>query len=287
MNNQEEKFHQENWEMVQQLIDSLDSLIHIYKNGMIPGDPEKSDALYMLKMYFDAFIEFKKTKNKPFRRINGEDSGEYDESISFRELSGTKEGLGLLLKIGHEKMISTSNPVFDSDAGALLCKLKYCEEIIVGNSENHYYILSTKGEKTLKNKTLMASLQKTLCTSIVPQGLINDSFKWSNLYVRRVEMINRYFELKRGEADHIIFSLDETKDMVFGCEINASEETVYVFAGIFDEKIDSHISQIKSIANSGLVDKVVILNSSEEGRILLEGEGLLQANFPQLEYVLL
>ena len=100
-------------------------------------------------------------------------------------------------------------------------------------------------------------------------------------------MINRYFRLKRENADHIVFSLDETKDMVFGCEMNDSEETVYVFAGIFDEKIDDHISQLKSIADSGLVDNLVILNSSEEGKTLLEGEGLLRSKYPQLEYVLI
>ena len=38
-----------------------------------------------------------------------------------------------------------------------------------------------------------------------------------------------------------IITLDEAKEMVFGCEINNSLEVTYTFAGVFDENISEHI----------------------------------------------
>lgn len=287
MNNQAEKFHQENGKMIQQLVESLDAILEKFNEGIIPGEPEKSDAMYMLDTYLDCLMKFKEAKPPAFTRISEKETKSYDENASIGELSSIRESIYILLRLGREKMISTDDDAFISSGGKILLEGDYVDEVIAGTSENNYYILSEKGEKAVKSKNLMSAIRKDVCTAVLPQGLLNDSFKWTDLYVRRVEMLNRYYSKKRENAEHIIFSLDESKEMVFGCEVNDSEDVEYVFAGIFDEKIDDHILQIKSIAGSGRVDRLIILNSSENGRTLLEGEGLNSGDYPQIQYELL
>ena len=287
MNNQAEKFHQDNGKMIQQLVESLDAILEKFNEGIIPGEPEKSDAMYMLDTYLDCLIKFKEAKPPAFKKVSDKETKPYDENVSLRELSAIRDSIYLLLKLGREKMLLTDEDVFESEGGRALIEGDYCEEIIAGTSESHYYILSEKGEKAVKSKGLLSEIRKNVCTAVMPQGLLNDSYKWSDLYVRRVEMLNRYYRIKKGSVEHIIFSLDESKEMVFGCEVNDSENVEYVFAGIFDEKIDDHISQIKSIAGSGKVDRLVILNSSDDGRVLLEGEGLNSEDYPQIQYELI
>lgn len=287
MNNQAEKFHQENGKMIKQLVESLEAILNKFDEGIIPGEPEKSDAIYMLDTYLDFLIKFKETKPPAFKKVSDQKAQHFDEKASISELSSLRESIYILLKLGREKMILTEDYIFTTNGGLTLIEGGYCDEIIAGMGEIHYYILSEKGEKVVKSKNLLAALRNDVCTAIIPQGMLNDSFKWSNLYVRRIEMINKYFRVKRENVEHIIFSLDESKELVFGCEVNDSEEVDYVFAGIFDEKIDDHISQIKSIASSGRIDHLIILNSSEDGRALLEGEGLDSADYPQIKYELL
>ncbi len=287
MNNQAEKFHQENDKMLKQLEESLESVINKFNRGIIPGEPDKSDLIYMLDTYLDLLIKFKETKTAAFTRLYEKDNSTYDETSSINELSRTKEGIEIIIKIGYEKMLLAKNKLFETAGGRLLVDKGYCEEVLAGKEEKRFYILSAKGEKILKSKEFLAAAQKSVCSAIVPAKIINESFKWSNLYVRRVEMINEYYRFKKNDADHIIFSLDESKEMVFGCDITDFNDITYVFAGIFDEKIDDHIELLKEYASSGKIDHIVIINYTDEGRLLLEGEGLVSTDFPKIEYQLL
>jgi len=287
MNHSAVKFHQENGDMIQQLVESLDAILKKFNEGIIPGEPEKSDAMYMLDTYLDCLINFKKEKPPAFIKVSDKLSKPYDESIAVSELMPKRESIDLLLKFGREKMLLTTDSEFESDGGRVLRDGGYYDEIIAGSNEIHYYILSEKGEKAIGSKSLLSSIRKKVCTAIIPKGLLNDSFKWSDLYVRRVEMINQFFRTRRENAEHIVFSLDESKEMVFGCEVNDSEDVDYIFAGIFDEKIDDHLSQIKNITKSGKVDHLIIINSSEDGKALLESEGLSSVDYPQIQYELL
>ena len=287
MNNQAEKFHQENGNMIQQLVESLDAILVKFNEGVIPGEPEKSDAMYMLEVYLDCLKKFKEAKPPAFIKVSDSLSIPFDEKKVASELMPIKESIDILLKLGREKMLLTTDPVFESNGGRVLIDGGYCDEITAGTSEKHYYILSEKGEKTIGNKNVLSSIREIVCTAVVPKVLLNDSFKWSDLYVRRIEMINQYFRTNREKAEHIIFSLDESKEMVFGCEVNDSEDVDYIFAGIFDEKIDDHICQIKNIIGSGKVDHLIILNSTEDARALLECEGLKSVDYPQIQYELL
>jgi len=285
MSNQAEKFYQDNSKMIQQLTESLSAILSKFDQGIIPGEPEKSDAMYMLDTYLETLIKFKETKQEAYKKVSPEVARAFDEKIAVKELTNSKVSIYILLKLAREKMMLTSHHLFDTDEGKQFILDGYCDEIIGGAENIHYYILSEKGEKAVKSKTITSSLQNKVCTAVVPQGIINDSFKWSTLYVRRVEMLNKYYRNVKGDAEHIIFSLDETKEMVFGCEIGESTDVIYAFAGIFDEKIDSHMKQLKSIVSSGLVDRLIVLNSSEEGKKLFEGEGLSTADYPQIEFV--
>ena len=284
MNNQAEKFREENGEMISQLIESLDAIIKKFDEGVIPGDPEKADALYMLNKYLDSLIGFKARKVQAFNKVRDNSERQFDEEETITELLEKKEYLKQLVRIGWEKMIPAEDAELSDGKDNLLIKEGYLDEIATGPQEKHYYVLSNKGEQTLKSKKLFSKIHKDLSTSVIPQAVVNESFNWSNLYVRRVEMINEYFRRLRGNAEHIIFSLDNSKDMVFGCEVDGSVDVNYVFAGIFDEKIDEHISKLKGIANSGLVDQIIILNSSEDGKALLEREGLNTKALSNIRY---
>ena len=289
MNNQTIKFHLENSSIINQLVESLDAIIKKFDEGIIPGEPEKSDAIYMLNTYLNLLNRFDEVIAPAFVKISNKeaDTQKFDENVAQKELMALRDSIRILLRLGREKLIIVNDPAFESAGGKALIGGGYCEEIMVNTGENHYYVLSEKGENAVRNKGLLAALRKDYCTAIIPQGILNESFKWSNLYVRRVEMINKYFRIKRDNAEHIVFSLDESRDMVFGCEINDTEDVTYVFSGIFDEKINDHVFQLKSIADSGRIDHLIVLNSSEEGRAMIEKAGLICKDYPSIEYELL
>ena len=97
--------------------------------------------------------------------------------------------------------------------------------------------------------------------------------KWSNLYVKRIEILRKYYSRKREGKEYILFTLDESKEMVFGCELSDSLDVKYTFAGVFDEKINEHIDQLKGLANSGRIDNINILIDSQSMAEILENEG--------------
>ena len=112
--------------------------------------------------------------------------------------------------------------------------------------------------------------------------MILDTKKWGDLYAKRIEVLNTYYAEKKEEKDYILFTLDEAKEMVFGCEINNSLEVTYAFAGVFDENISEHIELLKRYADSGLVDRILIIIHSKEQLASLEKEGINSTNIPRI-----
>lgn len=287
MNKKTEKFHQENKEMVQKLIECLDVILNKFNLGIIPGEPEKSDALYMLNTYMDFLVKFREEKLPVFKKNKESKETAFDEEVIVNELIGLKSSISLLVKLCREKMVLASDESFSSEEGAILIKEGYCEEISVAKSNQNYFILSEKGEKTIKSKFLLSKLHTKLPTAVIPAGMLVESCQWSELYVRRTELINAYFKRYRDNVEHILFSLDESKEMVFGCEVSDCDEVKYVFAGIFDEKIDNHISQLKGMAKSGLIDELIIVISSADEKSLLVDEGLDDTQLYKITYVII
>lgn len=273
MNREYEKFHRDNKDIIDNLLESLEVLLGKFSQGIVPGEPEKSDALYMLDVYKDAFELINKVETPAFRRIRTEKSS-FDEETTYKEFAGLKDSISLLMKLGREKIIATDDAIFQSYAGKVLLQGNYCDEVVLEGSEKHYYSLSSKAEKTLKSKNLVGKIRKEYPTAVVPKEMILDADKWSNLYVRRIEFLKQYYSEKMEEIEYILFTLDDEKEMVFGCELSDSLEVIYTFAGIFDEKIDKHIEQLKGLAGSGLIDNIIILINSNEMAEILEDEGM-------------
>lgn len=287
MNNKAEKFHYENKKMILQLIESLDAILEKFASGITPGGPEKSGALYMLDVYLKFLKKYEDGKLPVFRRFREFKKIEFDEKTSAKELSNLKESIFILIKLGREKIIPSEDEAFTYDAGKTLVNGGYCEEIITGESKTRFYILSEKGEKAIKSKKLLTKLQDDVVSAIVPSEMIYEAAKWSSLYVKRVELINAYYQKYRDSAEHILFSLDDSKEMVFGCEVCDTVGVNYVFAGVFDERIDDHITQLKGLAGSGLIDKIVIVLNSDNRKTLLLDEGLDSEKLPQIIYTII
>lgn len=281
MNKEYEKFHRDNPDIIPNLLDSLEALLDKFEKGIVPGEPLKSNALYMLDVYRDAIEVFNKIETPAFQR-NKTTKCDFDEDKAYQELAGLKECISLLLRMSREKMIEVEDAAFKSDAGAVLIQGNYCDEVIMDGSGKHYYSLSDKAEKVLKSKNFIGKIKKDNVSAIVPSGLILTAEKWSNLYARRIEFLRNYYSKKREGEEYILFTLDESKEMVFGCELSDSLDVEYTFAGVFDEKIDENIEQLKGIASSGRIDKISIIIDSKSMAEILEDEGINPKDTPHI-----
>lgn len=281
MNKEYENFCRENEGIADDLLLSLQALIDKFEQGIIPGEPEKSNALYMLDVYRDALELFYTVDAPIFKRVMAEKTS-FDEEAIYKELSSIKESVPLLVRLGREKLIGKDDPIFQTDAGKTLLKGNFCDELIVDESGMRYYTLSAKAEKTLKNKSISGRLRNDNATSIIPYGMIMESEKWNNIYVKRVEFLKRFYTEKRTGKEYILFTLDEAKEMVFACELGNAEDVTYIFAGVFDEKIDDHINQLIGLSNSGLIDNIEIIVDSSEIAKMLKSVGIDKIKTPHI-----
>lgn len=273
MNKEYEKFHRDNASIIENLLESLSVLIDKFENEIVPGEPEKSDALHMLDVYKDAIEIFGKVEAPAFKRIQSE-SGSFDEETFYHELTDMKDTFSLLLKLCREKLLEKEDPCFDTKAGRILLQNNYCDEVIIDNSGKHYYSLSTKAEKIIKSKSLISRIRNEKATAVIPNSLILSADKWTNLYARRVEFLQQYYSKKKPGIEYILFTLDDEKEMVFGCELGDAVDVTYTFAGVFDEKIDKHIVQLKRLASSELIDHLVVVIDSEQMAGILAEDGV-------------
>jgi len=281
MSKEYEKFHQNHEDLLAKLLENLNVFAVKFNKGIIPGELEKSDILYLLDMYKEAIDSFGKAEKSYFKRIKSQQSA-FDEEKTYHELQSSKECISLLIRLGREKMISTEEEDFKLETGKFLVASGFCDEIVLEQSGHHYYALSEKGEKVVRNKKIVEKIKKDNPMAIIPGRLILDVDKWSDLYARRVECLKKYYAEKKNHKEHIIFTLDEKKEMVFGCELSDSLEVTYYFAGIFDEKKDDHIEQLKRLADSGLIDSIVIVIDSAETAEILEDEGIDSNHTPHI-----
>lgn len=281
MNNEYEKFHRENSDIILNLLDSLEALLDKFEKGIVPGEPLKSDALYMLDVYRDAIEGFNKIEAPAFQRIKTAKS-DFNENNAYQELAGLKDCISLLMRLSREKLIEVEDEVFKSDAGVVLKQGNFCDEVIMDGSGKHYYSLSEKAEKVIRNKNFIEKIKKDNVSAIVPSGMILPANKWSNLYARRIEFLREYYSNHREGKEYILFTLDEAKEMVFGCELSDSLDVEYSFAGVFDEKIDGHIEQLKVLASSGRIDKISILIDSQSMVDILKDEGINPKDTPRI-----
>jgi hypothetical protein len=282
MNKENEEFQNDNNYIITNLIRSLDILLDKFEQEIVPGNPEKSNALYMLGVYEDAMAPLYRNDEPAFKRITAETSL-IDEKMIYSELLGIKDSLSLLVRLVRENIIEIDDVIFQSDVGKSLLNAGYCDEVILEESGNHYYTLSMKSEKILRNKNLVKMIGKDNIMLDVPNEMIFGADKWSNLYVRRVEILKQYYGDKKENKEYIVFTLDEEKEMVFGCELNDSLDVTYTFAGVFDDKIDKHIKQLKVLAGSGLIDNIIILINSNEIGEMLENAGINQTHHILIE----
>lgn len=281
MSKEYEKFHQNHEDILNNLLESLIVLTNKFDEGIVPGEPEKSDALYMLDVYKDAIDFFSKEEKTYFKRVKQSQTSFNDER-AYLELQGLRDSISLIIRLGNEKMIKVEDAVFESEAGRKVIESGYCDEVILEQSGIHYYALSDKGEKLLKSKKIVEKIRKDAPTAVIPGKLILEADKWSDLYARRIEYLKKYFSEKKDNSEYICFTLDDKKEMVFACELSDSLDVTYYFAAVFDEQIDDHIEQVKRLADSGMIDNIVIVDESPEMTRILEDEGIDSNHTPHI-----
>lgn len=284
MNKEYKEFCRENEGITEELLASLKGLLAKFEKRIVPGEPEKSDALYRLDVYKDAVELFYRTELPVFKRIPAEVKA-FDEGNIYKELSAIKGSISILVKLVREKLIAKDDLIFISDAGKALLNGGFCDEIVVDGSQKTYYTLSAKAEKILKNKKFADKIRKEFVTAIIPSGMILESQKWNNIYVKRVEFLKQFYEQSRCDKEYILFTLDDAKEMVFACELDKSEAVNYVFAGIFDEKINDNVNQLIYLSNSGMIDNIEIIIDSPEMENILEEYGIGSKKTPHISIV--
>ena len=274
MNKTSEKFHRENEILINQLIERLSSIFESVSHEKAPVEADKEEAINLLNAYMDSLNSFMKQKSVAFKRLQEKTGIKFDEKESEIELIGYRDIIALLVKLCREKMIPADDLEVNNSSGEVFFEKGYCEKIRLIDQEKDYYILTEKSEKTLRNKALMMKLREEMASAIIPVSIVDDTSNWSDLYVQRMAIINDFFRQKKSGAEYVSFSLGETKDMVFACEISGNIESVYYFAGIFDENIGSNVQQLANIADSGLLDSLTVITTSESAEKELIERGL-------------
>ncbi|SCP97796.1 hypothetical protein [Anaerobium acetethylicum] len=286
MNSRAEKFHLQNKELVQNLYNGLCSLLDNLEMNTMPGEEEKGSLSGLLDSYAESLKRHEKSNMAVIRRVNAPGADSFDENNVIKELSGHNQSIELLLRLGREKMVDVADKLLLEENGKLLVKCGYCEEIIVEKTGRRYYVLSSKGEKSFRNKTIINQLRKDVNSAIVPTEIIFETSKWSNIYSQRIDMLSFYYKNYRQTSDYIAFTLDELKEMVFGCEIEDGQDVRYTFACVFEnESKDENVNQLKSLAGSGLIDQILLLTESGEQQMdLVIKDGLDPQLIPELSY---
>ena len=168
------------------------------------------------------------------------------------------------MKVGREKLVKTDGYVA-SEAEKVLIENGYLEEIVSKNNREKYYVLSSKGVQSLKNKIVANKLKETVPGYSVPDNTVVEFDEWSNLYGKRVQLLHEYFEIVRKNAEYLIFPVREGNDLVMGCEISDSMEINYVFPAVEEWiEISKDLDIINGMAESGLIDNILIVASNEK-----------------------
>ena len=105
MNNENERFYLENGEVVKLLNECLDAIVEKFECGRIPGDPEKSNAVYAISQYLEAITDFKTKKQTILRKISEKKVEPFEEKKALADLVQKKYAIKTLMRIGREKMI--------------------------------------------------------------------------------------------------------------------------------------------------------------------------------------
>ena len=289
MNSRAEKFRLENNELVQKLYNGLCKLSSNLETNTMPSEGEKESLFDLLGSYIESLKRHEKSNVTMIRRVNDLGADTFDESNVMQELSGLKQSIKLLIRLGCEKMVDVEDILFSEDTGKLLIKSGYCEEIIVEKTGRRYYVLSSKGEKSFRSKTIINQFRKDVNFAVLPTEIIFETSKWSDIYSQRIDLLSFYYKNYRQTSDYIAFTLDELKEMVFGCELEESLDVRYTFACVFDnESKDENVNQLKNLAGSGLIDEILLLVESSEQRMdLVIKDGLDSQLIPQLSYFIM
>ncbi len=280
----DEEFYKEYAEIAEKLRSSLKVILDNLNSEVLPSDYEKSNAIMSIEAYIDALIKYDKRNILRFSRVQLSKKTAYSEKTVIKELSGLKKSIALLLKLCREKMISSENTDFSEEEGKILIEEGYCDKLLIEGIDKNFFVLSEKAEKVLKNKGILGKLKATPDCSVIPLKMIYEVNKWSSLYLKRVLLINKYYEKFGNEEEYILSSLGAKEDMVFGCDISDDVEIKYVFAGVFEKKTD--ILDLRNILEVGEIENLIIVINSNEDKEMLEKEGFNKDLVSQLSFVI-
>lgn len=268
------------------LYSGLRGILNRIKAGAGIPQAEREKILLLIDRYVDALIKTDQKNFEPYLKLTNGTGISFDEKTVLSELRGRKNCIEILIRMGCEKLIPYDNAILETDEAKFLIEKGYCREIVTDESERCFYVLSSKGNKCFHNKNVTALFKQETKFGVFPSGMISDVSKWSNIYGRRLNMLCDYFNNCRESAEYIVFTLDEAKELAFGCELGDSLKVRYLFACVFDhENKQTDIEQLKGLAGSGLIDELILLvESVTQKEELINEKGLNPQVMPQLSY---
>lgn len=272
-----EEFLVENENLYGQLIDIFERIEAKYSVNSFPNEQERAEATELLKQYRNALIHFHPEIEPEFRY------GKKNKNLPFRELSviremSEKKHIELLLRLTRERMLSADDCDFATEEGADLLEQGYCDEIVTKQDQKRYYIPSAKAEQVLRNRRVSANIRKSVVSAIIPEKMLCGNCEWSELRFKRTALLEKYYH-KNKYVNYMLFSLDESQDLIFGCLVSNSIEIEYSFAAVFDEKVDEQIVRLKEIINSNEIDRVIIVVESVDIIDMLREKGISEDNY--------
>lgn len=285
MNSVDEQFRLRNKQLVLDLAGELSSISSALKNkGSISIDSKKH-AISLLEQYIEALNFLRTAKPVSLKRVNAKTICKYNEQQVVEELGNDKGSIELLVKLGREKMIHTEQYEFCKASKDLLQK-GYIEEIVEVESESRYYILSSKGIRSLKSKNVAMRLKNKVSDFSVPDNSIFEFDEWTNIYGERIRLLQTYFKIMNC-SDYFVFPIGDNRELVMASRIEDSISVEYFFPAVFSDSKEKDINCICAMAESGLVDSIVIICGTLAEKEELVNEGLVEKQNGHIKYYVL
>ena len=270
---------------VSNLIGMFDNILKMRDKGIVVGNPDKDAVKKALKEYLKC-LSSERDRHSVFDYEIEHELEPYDSDEECKKIMHGTSTIVDLLRVAREKMVLVND--FDNNREHFdsLVELGYCDEIAIKEGGKKYMVLSPKGERVLTDSNILDKMVDERSESVIPQALVSDSHAWSSLYVKRSEMMSKYY---RGmlDTEYITFAMGTDDDMVFGCEVSDSDEVKYAFAAVFDERGSDQVSYISALLATGLIDELVVLGNNREEIDYIKSKGIVSSEDTVVSYELI
>lgn len=275
MRNKTEFFSARNSALICDLSSEISDILNCIDSYGYITEQKQENTIKLLDAYIEAIRSIKEEPPSVINRKNPDKQIIFNETSALEELKVIEKGVAILARAAREKILCHDDLCFKSVFGKHLLEKGYFQEIVLSETGTEYYTLSKKGVESFKNKLVLEAIENQNDTAVIPEGTVSNVDDWGNLYVLRLELLQKYFSKLNGNPEYFTFLAPKSTELVFACEISGTLDIKYVFAGIFEEASrKSDIEQIIDILNSKMVDEIKIITKTDEEKASLISDGL-------------